>query len=65
MKKIKGMTFAPFAKRGELEGNEVAKKSPDHDPKHWKQHRDPGSCRNSKNISFHRDQLELRTDCQR
>lgn len=25
MKKIKGMTFAPFAKRGELEGNEVQK----------------------------------------
>lgn len=27
MKKIKGMTFAPFAKRGELEGNEVQKVS--------------------------------------
>lgn len=63
--KNKGMTFAPFAKRGELEGNEVQKSLQTMIQNTGSNTVILAPARNSKNISFHRDQLELRTDCQR
>ena len=65
MKKIKGMTFAPFAKRGELEGNEVQKSLQTMIQNTGSNTVILAPAGIQKNISFHRDQLELRTDCQR